>query len=267
VAGVTDDPTRADGPVLVTLPESLARRMRFGPFPSVRHALKFAAYAAVGALAATVAGPIWWLPFLGGGFLLSVHRSDGKGFDERVGDYVAYRLRAGARPSGPAAAPRRGRPHATSVETGSGQLLAVLAAGGVPVAFLPPADARRLFEGFRGVLDRSDGRMYLVAGLEPLRDGPFLPKSEPVPGAAPDSLARRGYREMIEALCRRRARRRVWVVLWTAGRTEPDANRLDRIARGVGEGLEGLGIRVERLRDRELAMAAGGLGWIRSFGS
>jgi hypothetical protein len=238
--------------------------MRLGPFPSVRHALKFAAYAAVGALAAAVAGPIYWLPFLGGGFLLSVHRIDGKGLDERVGDYVAYRLRAGSADpwTGPTA--RRARTRGSYVLTGSGQMMAVLSAGGVPVAFLPPRDARRLFDGFRGVLDRSDGQLYLVAGLEPLAERPFLPPPEKVGGAHADSVARIGYCEMIEALCRRRARRRVWVVLWAPGGADSDAQRLDRIARGVEDGLRALGIAVERLRDQALSTAAGRLGWIRS---
>jgi hypothetical protein len=260
---VSDSAVRPDGAVVIALPEDLGRRMRLGPFPSVRHALKFAAYAAVGALVATLAGPIWWLPFLGGGFLLSVHRSEGKGLDERVGAYVAFRLRAGTSEPGTAPSANWAHGRGSYLSTGSGHLLAVLSAGGIPVAFLPPPDARRLFDGFRGVLDRSDGKLYLVAGLEALPARPFLPPAETTRGAGSDSLARAGYREMIEVLCRRRARRRVWVVVWAPGRADSGSATLDRAVRGVEDGLRSLGVPIERLRDHALTTAAGRLGWIR----
>src|ERR1700688_4681805 len=56
-------------PVVVGLPESLDRRMRLGPFPSARHALKFAAYAAVGGSVAAILGVVLTIPLLGGRFL------------------------------------------------------------------------------------------------------------------------------------------------------------------------------------------------------
>src|SRR6202007_533818 len=83
------------GPLLVALPDGLGRTM---PLPPVRDALKFTTYAAVGAVAAAVFAPIWWLPFLGGGFALSVLRPDGKALDERFGQLVAFELRSGRGP-------------------------------------------------------------------------------------------------------------------------------------------------------------------------
>src|ERR1700730_9474316 len=93
----------------VALPAPLDRRMRLGPFPSARDALKFLGYVAVGILAATLATPAAWVPFLVVGFVLSVHKTDGKGFDDRLVDYVRWSwrtrspriVRAGVAPSAP----------------------------------------------------------------------------------------------------------------------------------------------------------------------
>lgn len=248
------------GPPRVGLPEPLDRRLRLGPFPSAREALKFATWAAVGALVASFAGAVFWLPFLGGGFLLAVYRPDGKGLDDRVGDRCAYHLRALA---GPARTPATGgRPASGALaRAGNGRLVAVVAAGGIPVAFLPPVESHRLFEGFRDLLAGLGEGLFLVATTEPLGAAPFLPA--PAPAGRPDSAALGGYREMVTLLCRRRYRRRVLLVVYEAGTGAEAIARLEARATGLVESLERLGLVAERLRDRALAAALRQIGWDR----
>ena len=48
------DPGRTESSPWIGLPATFDRRLRMGPFPSVRDALKFATYAAVGAIPAAL---------------------------------------------------------------------------------------------------------------------------------------------------------------------------------------------------------------------
>lgn len=252
----------ADEPPVVGLPERVDRRMRLGPFPSVRDALKFATYVAIGAVPAAVAGPVWWLPFVGGGFVLSVYRAEGRGLDERAADFVAYRLRArGPGSRGPP--PTQGGGSAGPVlRVGPGHLVAVLSVRGLPVAFLPPAEARGVFDGYRELLTSLEGGAYFVMGLEPLEVTPFCP---PAVLAPPAPAARAGYEEMVRLLCRRRYRRQTLWALWTRADRDGATARLERSVRATLERLAPIGVEARRLRDGELVEAAERIGWPAEF--
>ena len=188
-------------PLVVGLPESLGRRMRFGPFPSARHALKFAAYAAVGGAVAAAVGAIWTVPFLGAGFFLSVYQPDGRALDARLGEYAQYRWRSRPGDGSPRRSPVEpggDGPYVTSVP---GQLVAILSVRGLPVAFLPPSDARSLFESYRELLRTVDPGLLLHMGVEPVSERPFLPPRGRPETGRPEETARRGYAEMVAVLC------------------------------------------------------------------
>jgi hypothetical protein len=247
-------------PLLVGLPEALGRRMRLGPFPSSRQALKFAAYAAVGGAVAAVVGAIWSVPFLGLGFLLSVYQSDGRALDEQLGEYVQFRWRSrpGAAVPGPGGLePGTGGPYLTSVP---GHLVAVVAAPGLPIAFLPPADARGLFETYRELLRGLDRGLVVHMGLEPITERPFLPPGRRPETGSPEEAARRGYSEMVTLLCRRRYLRRVLIAIWEPAGPQA-ALRLEREVDRLAANLGLLGVESVRLRGTPLRRAAAQIGW------
>jgi hypothetical protein len=260
------DPAGSSGiPVVVGLPESLDRRMRLGPFPSARHALKFAAYAAVGGSVAAVLGFVWTVPFLGVGFLLSVYQNDGRALDEQLGEYVQFRWRTRPGSETPGALTRGRRPDGPYVTSVPGHLVAVVSVPGLPIAFLPPADARALFETYRDLLRGLDRGLVVHMGVEPLGERPFLPaRSRPETGR-PEEAARRGYSEMVRLLCRRRYRRRVLVALWEPKGGEA-ALRLDRAVERLEEALGRLGLSSLRVRGEALRSAAFQIGWREAAG-
>jgi hypothetical protein len=251
------EPARPDGPAWVGLPARFDRRMRLGPFPSVRDALKFATYAAVGAIPAALLAPAWWIPFLGGGFLIAAYHPEGKPVDERAGEFVAYQWRRGPGAREPSK-PRRG-PAALgpSALVGSSAVVAVLEVAGTPAAFLPPDESRALFDRFREMLRGIDGGIYLVMGTEPISSTPFLPIEALAP-VAPD--ARAGYREMVQILCQRRQRRRVLLAVWVP-RGEGAAARLEGAVRVVVDQLGRMGLPAERLADDRLGVTLRRMGW------
>ncbi|MCI4339710.1 MAG: hypothetical protein L3K06_01535 [Thermoplasmata archaeon] len=246
--------------VVVGLPESLGRRMRFGPFPSAREGLKFGVYAAIAGSIAVVLGVIWAVPLLGAGFLLSVVRTGGQGLDEQFGEFLAFCWRtrpSGARPTGGVGVPAVAGPYLTSVP---GHLVAIVAAPGIPVAFLPPSDARTLFLAYREVLQSLERGAVLQMGVEPIIERPLLPARGSPSTGHPEESARDGYAEMVGLLCRRRYRRRVLIGLWEPAGIDA-ALRLERSAQRLSEGLGRMGVIGERLRDRPLRAAAAQMGW------
>lgn len=245
----------------VALPEPTDRRMRLGPFPSVGQALKFAGYASFGAVAAALAGPAAWLPCLGVGFVAATVQPGGKAPDERALDYLAYQLRRRARPP----SSRRGAVPfgAQTVTTPLGQLVALLAVGGVPIAFLPPAESRRLFDGYRRLLATTDATLYACVGLVPLRDRPFRPTVRIGDRAAADGAARQGYDELVRAVARSRARRRVLLTIAVPGPAETARVRLEAATRRLTEALLQLELRVDRLEGEALEREAARLGLLR----
>jgi hypothetical protein len=243
-------PNDAD-PLAIGLPRPVDRKMHLGPFPSARDALKFAGYASVGLVAIPLAGAAAVVPFAAVGFLLAVHRHEGRSLDERVAGYLSWRWRRRVRrpggPSGTSARPPPGR----SARLGGGRIAAVVRAGGLPVSYLPQAEAIALFEGTRRWLDGLDGGLYLVADTEPLRPGPFLPAPAVVAGS-PEAVARDGYASVVRLLLRRRRSRRVALVLWESA-DRAGAARLDSRVSATEEALRSLGLDVERVEGRPLS--------------
>jgi hypothetical protein len=238
-------------PLAIPLPRPVDRRLHLGPFPSARDALKFAGYASVGLVAIPLGGPAAVVPFAAVGFLFAVHRREGRSFDERIAGYLAWRWRRRTwRPSRGGLASGAATP-GRSARIGGGRIAAVVRTGGVPVSYLPTAEAEALFEGTRRWLAGLDGGLYLVADTEPLRPGPFLPMSPETPGPS-EVLARDGYTSVVRLLLRRRRRRRVALVLWESA-DRAGVVRLDARVAATEEALRSLGLDTERLEGSRLS--------------
>lgn len=235
--------------VVVPLPQPTGRRLRLGPFPSTREALKFVTYAAVGGVVAGLVNPLAWLPFVGGGFVLATYQPEGRSLDGRAADYVRWRWRC----HGGGPTPPRARVRGPFTRTSDGRMLAVLAAGGAPVAFLPAEDARRRFDQYRQLLRSLSDRVFLRVGVEPLLDGPFRGRGGRP--SDPDAGARAGYVELVRAVCRRRFVRRVDVILFAPSAGPTDLSRLESEVQTVRQSLEEMGVPSRRLRGSELARA------------
>lgn len=248
----------ADGePPVVVLPERLDRKLRLGPFPSGRDALKFASYAAVGAFLVPFAGALAWLPFLLAGGVVALWHPDGEAADERMLRFVRWKLR------------RLGRGEAMTVPgagTGAhralarvpGGFVAVVRTGGVPLAYLPPRELAERFEAFRELLRAFDGSFLWLAARAPIHAVPFLP-AEPAPVGA-EAPARAGYRELVEVIVRRRHLRQVYFALASEGSGSEGIQRLEAQLGTLLERLRSLGVRPVRLRDRALTEAVRRLG-------
>ena len=250
----------AEGPPLIELPEPVDRRLRLGPFPSARDALKFLCYAGAGALLlpfVTVGGSL----LLGAvGFLAATWRPDGRSWDERAVALIRWELRRHG--AGRASVSRSGvRPLARRgyLRLDRSDYVAVARTGGAPIAYLPPAELARRFELFRDLLRSTEGRLaFLVTGAA-IRPAPFLP---PRDAGGADAPARDGYAELVGLILRRRRGRRVYVVWGDAGAVDPGG--IARLEGGVAallERLDALGVRPVRLRDHGLVEAARQLGW------
>jgi hypothetical protein len=242
--------TEIDAAWTVGIPRPVDRRLHLGPFPSARDALKFAGYAAVGLVAVPVAGPVAVVPFALVGFVVAIHRGEGRPLDERVVGYLAWRWRRRVRVPSGASVGTPARAAARTMRVGSGRVAAVLIAGGVPVAYLPPADARALFEATRRWLAALDGPLYLVARSAALDPTPYRPAPDPAPDA-PDRAARAGYADVVDLLLRRRRVRRVAVVLWEPADPAGVARLEARLAVAL-DALRTFGVAAERLTGRAL---------------
>ncbi len=244
---------------VIPLPERIDRSLRLGPFPSARDALKFLCYAAAGVLLVPLLGLPLGLAIATAGFLASAYHPGGQGWDERMLTVLRWKWRSaagGTVTAGPLPGPlvREGL-----VRLGASDWAAVVRTGGIPLAFLPPAELARRFEIYRDLLRASEGRLCLVATIGSIRAAPFLPSEPTAPG--PDRDARIAYSELVELLCRRRRGRRVYLVI--GGReTGMDAiARLEGQVAAILDRLAALGLRPVRLRDRALAEAARRIGW------
>ena len=249
----------AAAPVMVGLPEPVGRRARLGPFPSGREAVKFASYAALGAVVAGATNPLLWLPFLGVGFLFAIVRHEGQGLDAHLLSYVRFRLRSGRSrggSGGSSTVPCRG----AVARTDPGRYLAVLSTGGIPIAFLPSPEARSIFEGFRALLRAHEGGLYFRMGLRRVAAAPLLPGRS---DRGPDSerVARDGYRELVLVLARNRQRRSVEIVTWVEADGAGSVARLEELVQSLSGRLLALGLVPERLRDSALGEALEGIGW------
>lgn len=247
------------GPPVIDLPERLDRRMRLGPFPSSRDALKFVSYAAVGALLAPFASPWVWLPIVGAGFAVAVWRPEGRALDERALAFATWKFRSGRvgrAVKGPASRPlvRQGL-----LQLAPHRYIAVIRTGGAPMAYLPPDELVRRFELYRELLRSTDGSFAFLSTVVPIRSQSVRPTTPPRTGG--ETPAHSGYSELVQVLCRRRLLRRVYFVLGNAGASPETMGQLEGRAANLIERLGSLGLRPTRLRDRALAEAARRLGW------
>ncbi|MFZ0700157.1 MAG: hypothetical protein WAN74_08250 [Thermoplasmata archaeon] len=245
-------------PERIPLPERIDRRMRFGPFPTVRDALRCVAYAAVGALVIPWAGAWAWLPVVGVAFLVTVWHPEGTAVDERIAAYVRWALRTHRKADPVSGRSARAEPGET-IRFASGVRVAVLKCAGSPVAFLPPEELLRRFRGYRDLLRASDGGIVLASVGTPIDSRPWLPSN--TEAARSDSAARAAYSEMVQLLCSRRCRRRVYVLLWEHAIPAGGASRLSDRVQAMRQGLAILGAEPIRLRDRPLAAALRHFGW------
>jgi hypothetical protein len=247
------------GPPLIGLPERLDRRMRLGPFPSSRDALKFITYAATAALLAPFASPWVWLPVVLAGFAVSVWRPDGRAVDERILAFAVWKTRSmGVRRTVESPVPyplvRQGL-----LQLASHRYVAIVRTGGTPMAYLPPDELARRFELYRELIRSTSDSFSLLSTAVPIRSQAVRPATHS--GTGREAQARSGYSELVHLLCRRRLLRRVYFVL---GTLEGDTNAIGRLEGRVAnliERLTSLGLRPTRLRDRALAEAAHRLGW------
>jgi hypothetical protein len=225
-----------DAPLpLVSLPAPVDRRVRLGPFPSARDALKFATYAATGAVLAPFASPFAWVPVVAIGFGVSVWRPDGEAVDERAARVVLFHARQWT-----------GRP--------------LTRRGSFPTTRGPVVRLVGMFDRFRELLRATEGPLFLLATSVPLRAAPVRPPKNP--GSGVDAAARIGYVDLVTVLCRRRRTRRVDIALRSTVASEDGDRRLLERARALSEQLAGLGLAPVTLTDRGLHDAVRGYGWL-----
>jgi hypothetical protein len=251
-------PEPVDDPPVVRMPERMDRRLRLGPFPSGRDAIKFLTYAAAGAVVAPFVSPFLWLPLVGVGFGLAVWHPDGRPIDARLLTFVHWKVRSFARGGGLnprwSAVTRHG-----IVRLSSSRHAAVIRTGGCPVAYLPPTELARRFELYRDLLRATEGRLTILASIVPIRVAPLLPPSSSSKGA--DDAAREGYLELVRLLCRRRSLRRIYFALATDA-TAPEAlAQLEGEVASMVERLTGFGLHPVRLTDRALQEASFRFEW------
>ncbi len=239
----------------IAIPPPLLRPARFGPFPSTKDGLKFLMVAAVGGGVATVAGALAWLPFLAGGFVLAVYRPEGSSLDERAAAWLRWKCQI---PRENASTRRATEPDSLALKDRSGRWVAAVEADGIPVAFLPSVERRRLFDGWATLLRSIDGDAFLVIDSLPRLVGPVLPPRPLAPGN--ESRAELGYTEMLQLLLRRRRTRRVLIVLGARYGGRPGLDQLSTTIAAVSASLDSLEIPHRRLSAREIVRRCPGVG-------
>ncbi len=250
-----------DGVPWVSVPEPLDRRARLGPFAGARDAAKFVAGAAVGAIVGLAVEPWAGVPFVVVGAIVALWRPDGEPIDGRLVAVARWTMRkATGSPRVTAAGAGRPADPGATVRLPDGRAAAVLRCGGVPLAFLPPAELARQFDLYRELLRSVEGELIVLATAAPIHAPAIVPAGGPAIAEA-ERAARDGYRELVELLARRRAVRHVLLALAQAVPGEEGLRRLDAGAELLRGRLADLGVRAERLRGRPLADAARRLGW------
>ncbi len=204
------------------------RRLHLGPFDSGRNLATFLCAAIVGAIVASASSAVVWLPFLGAGALLAFVRVEGQPLDEYALGYCRYGLRTMLGGDPGRKSPRRG----LTRRSGGG-----IRARGVPVAYLPPEELQRLFEGWRAALVALDAPVAIEVTTERFSPVPYLP----APGRTsdPDHAALRSYCELVRLLVGSRLRRRVDL------RIGGDGGDSESATLGLLEALQRLGVPAE----------------------
>lgn len=207
------------------------RRLHLGPFDSGRTLATFLCAAILGAIVAAATSAVVWLPFLGAGALLAFVRLEGQPLDEYALGYCRYglRTRLGGAP-GRDYQPR-GPPHRSDEG---------IRARGVPVAYLPPEELQRLFEGWRAALVALDTPVAIQVSAERFSPVPYLPARGSM--TAPDHAAQRSYRELVRLLVGSRLRRKVDL------RVGRDGGDHETAVVGLLEALQRLGVPAERVQ-------------------
>jgi len=254
-----------DDPPWVSFPERLDRRMRLGPFPSGRAAVKFVVAAAVGAIVSLAVDPWAGLPIVAVGAFVAMWQLDGEPLDDRAVALARWSVRrlAGAPPM------REGvggttDGSATVLHLADGRSAAIVRTGGVPLAFLPPSELAGQFDRYRQMLRAVEGGIIVLATSAPIYAAAVLPR-EPT-GEAAERSAQDGYRELVTLLARRRSVRRVLVAVVQDASGPEASRRLESAVDLLRERLADLGVRSERLRARALADAARRLGFTGAEG-
>jgi hypothetical protein len=248
-----------DGTPWSPCPERLDRRLRLGPFASGRDVLKFVTSIAVAAIVSLAIAPWAGLPIAMLGAVVSLWRPNGEALDERLLARIRWAARRNAGPLPMTGlAPGGAGSGRTSLVLADGRSLAVLRTGGVPLAFLPPAELARQFELYRQLLRSVEAGLLLHATGVPICAEAIRPTG--APRSDEEAAARDGYRELVELLARRRTVRRVLVAVLTDGTAPERTPHLEGAVGRLRERLADLGLRSERLRDRALVAAARQLG-------
>ena len=247
-----------DGPPVATIPDRLDRRLRLGPFASARDTLRFVTYAAAGAVVVPFTGAGAWLVVLAVGFGAVVLRVDGQSADEHLFAVVLWALRglAGGPPLTEHASGRSLRRGLLEI---AGRRIAIVRAEGTPVAYLPPAELARRFARFRELLRSVDGAVALLVATVPMSSAPVRPRGHPSTRGDAEALA--GYAQLVDALCRRRQVRRVYIALGTTRAGAEGLAELEGKVAGMGERLSALELTAVRLRGGPLLDAGRRWGW------
>lgn len=209
------------GTLLTEIPvqQLISRRLHLGPFVSGRALIKFLGIATLGAAVAALTSVVVWLPFLGVGVVLAFLPVEGRPLDEFVTNYCRYCWRT-LENSGP----HRPGPRGADAQGGSDPHRPALRAGGIPVAYLPPAELEQVFHEWRAALLALDYPLTMRVGGERISPLPFLPPRRRAHG--PERTAMESYRELIRALLRPRFRRVVDLTFW-ADRDGPASVSVD----------------------------------------
>lgn len=248
----------------VPLRSPAERKLRFGPFPSMGDAMRFAGYAAAGSLVIPWLGAVAWLPFVAIGFVLVVWQPGGTSLDARL----VARARAWERAFRPreAGVSRRGTgAHGAFARLESGGIASVLKCPGRPIAFLPPRELEARFQRYRALLRALPGSVVIVGTGVPVDPKSWLPP-EGGEGARDDLEARKGYGEMVALLCRRRRLRRVYLLQGVPAGTGNGAALLSERTTALETQLQALDLAPVRLEGTALtaALARFGFGEPRS---
>jgi len=254
-----------DGPPWIAFPERLDRPLRLGPFPSGRDAVKFVVAAAVGAVVSLATVPWAGFPIVAVGGLVALWRPDGEPLDERLASILRWASRRGGprgRMTGSAGSGTS--PGQATVVLPDGRSAAVVRTGGVPLAFLPPAELAQQFELYRQLLRAVEGGVIVHVTSAPIYAEAVAPRA--ARAADEEAAACDGYRELVAVLARRRAVRRVHLAVVREAGSGDAAQRLEASVSLLQGRLADLGVRSERLRGRQLGDATRRMGLLEGTG-